>query len=151
MEQKKETVGQAAENYFKGGFYCAESVVASLTEAFGIHSELFPKAATAFCSGMARTCGTCGALTGAMMGLSAVLGRTSPDESVDKVYEATQQLTRRFEEAFGSRNCHEILGCDLGTPEGQATFKNENLRDGCIKIAGRAAEMAEAIVSEKSR
>jgi C_GCAxxG_C_C family probable redox protein len=98
---------------------------------------------------MSRTCGTCGALTGAMMGLSAVLGRSRPDESVDRVYDATQQLIRRFEAEFGSRNCHELLGCDLGSPEGQATFKKEQLREGCIKIAGRAAEMAGEIVSEK--
>ena len=149
MEQNRETIGQSAQKHFEGGFYCAESVVVSVTGAYGIESDLFPKAATAFCSGMARTCGTCGALTGAMMGLSAVLGRNRPDESVDRVYDATQQLIRRFEEAFGSRNCHEILGCDLGTPEGQAIFKKEQLREGCIKIAGRAAEMAGEILSEK--
>ncbi len=41
-------------------------------------SDLLPKAATAFCIGMERTCGTCGALTGAIMDISPVLGALKP-------------------------------------------------------------------------
>lgn len=67
------SVRKSAEESFASRLYCAESVVLALAKVQGIDSELLPKAATAFCSGMARTCGTCGALSGAIMrvGLAA--------------------------------------------------------------------------------
>jgi len=61
-------VRKSAEEAFASGLYCAESVVLALAKAQGVESDLLPKVATAFCSGMSRTCGTCGALTGAIMG-----------------------------------------------------------------------------------
>ena len=69
-------VRKSAEESFAGGLYCAESVLLSLARAEGIESELLPKVATAFCGGMSRSCGTCGALTGAIMGLGLALGRS---------------------------------------------------------------------------
>lgn len=60
---------KAAEDAFASGLYCAEAVVSALAKSQGIESDLLPRVATAFCSGMARTCGTCGALTGAVMGI----------------------------------------------------------------------------------
>ena len=60
-------VRQCAEESFASGLYCAESVVLSIARSQGIESDLLPKLATGFCSGMARTCGTCGALSGAIL------------------------------------------------------------------------------------
>lgn len=140
-------VRKSAEAHFASGLLCAESVVLALADANGIASGLLPKAATAFCSGMSRTCGTCGALTGAVLGLSVVLGRSNADESVQSSYTAAQQLIDAFENEFGSRDCHHLLdGCDLGTPEGQAVFKERNLRLRCLGFTGKAAEIAAGIL-----
>lgn len=144
-------VRASAENYFSNGLMCAESVVLALTKAHGIESELLPKAATAFCSGMSRTCGTCGALTGAVMGISAILGRDGSGKPYDDLYQATGTVIRKFEEEFGTRNCHELLGCDLGTPEGQATFKKEKLYNRCSTYTARAAELAEDILAGRTK
>ena len=140
-------VRQWAEASFDAGLYCAESVVLSLARAQGIDSELLPKVATAFCGGMARTCGTCGAVTGAVMGLGLALGRERPGESAQPSYEATQRLIRQFEDEFGSRDCHVLLGCNLGTPEGQASFREQHLAQRCIEYTGRAAEIAAEILA----
>ena len=135
-----------AEASFDAGLYCAESVVMSLARAQGIDSELLPKVATAFCGGMARTCGTCGAVTGAVMGLGLALGRDRPGESAQPCYDATQKLIRQFEDEFGSRDCHVLLGCNLGTRDGQAKFRDEHLAQRCIEYTGRAAEIAATIL-----
>jgi C_GCAxxG_C_C family probable redox protein len=142
-------VRKNAEELFSSGLYCAESVVVALAKAQGIESKLLPKAATAFCSGMARTCGTCGALTGAIMGISLGLGRSNAGEAVQTSYVATQRLIQEFEGEFGSRDCHVLLGCNLGTPEGQATFRENNLGQRCANYTGRAAEIAARILAEK--
>lgn len=134
--------GRFAEELFNSGLYCAESVVTALARSQGLESDLLPRVATAFCGGMARTCGTCGAVTGAIMGIGLALGRSAPGESVAPSYIATQQLIREFEQEFGARDCHVLLGCDLGTPEGQATFREEKLGQRCLNYTGRATEMA---------
>lgn len=112
-------VRKSAEDSFASGLYCAESVVLALARAQGIESEILPKVATAFCGGMSRTCGTCGALTGAIMGMGLALGRSKAEESVAPSYAATQQMIKEFEQQFGARECHVLLGCNLNTPEGQ--------------------------------
>lgn len=140
--------GNHAADLFRNGLYCAESTVLAIAESQGIESGILPRAATGFCSGMARTCGTCGALLGAIMGLGLVLGRDTPDGSVNRTYESTGKLIRRFEEEFGSTNCKELLDCDLGTPEGQSAFRENNLRDLCTKITGRVAEIAAGLLEE---
>jgi C_GCAxxG_C_C family probable redox protein len=140
-------VRKSAEDSFASGLYCAESVVLALAKAQGIESDLLPKVATAFCGGMSRTCGTCGALTGAMMGVSLALGRSKAGDSVEPSYNATQNLIKEFEREFGARECHVLLGCDLGTPEGQEMFREEGLSAQCTRFTGKAAEIAARIIS----
>lgn len=141
-------VRRSAEESFASGLYCAEGVVLALAKAQGVESDLLPKVATAFCSGMSRTCGTCGALTGAIMGVGLALGRTEASQSVQPSYTATQRLIREFEQEFGARDCHALLGCDLNTSEGQSTFRENSLKERCAKYTGKAAEIAARIISE---
>lgn len=141
-------VRRSAEDSFTSGLYCAESVVLALADAQDIESELLPKIATAFCGGMSRMCGSCGALTGAIMGLGLKLGRSEAGQPVQPSYVATQRLVREFEQEFGARDCHVLLGCDLNTPEGQATFRENRLSERCVKYTGKAAEIAARIISE---
>jgi C_GCAxxG_C_C family probable redox protein len=144
-------VRKDAEEFFTSGFYCAESVVLAIARAERIESELLPKIATAFCSGMARSCGTCGAFTGAIMGISLALGRSMPNESVEPSYTAVQKFIKEFEKEFGERNCYALLGgCDLNTPEGQAMFAEKGLMETCVQITGKAAEMAARIIVESN-
>ena len=143
-----DSVRQSAEDAFSSGLYCAESVVLALAKAQGVESDLLPKVATAFCSGMSRTCGTCGALTGAMMGVSLSLGRSEASKSVQPAYTAAQRLIREFEQEFGARDCNALLGCDLNTAEGQTAFNKDRLWERCEKYTSKAAEIAARIVSE---
>lgn len=48
----------------EGGLYCAGGVLKTIADQAGIESNLIPAIATGLCSGLARTCGPCGALTG---------------------------------------------------------------------------------------
>lgn len=141
-------IRKSAENSFESGLYCAESVLLALANASDIKSELLPKIASGFCGGMARTCGTCGAVTGAIMGIGLTLGRSNSDDSMNSVYEATQRLISKFEELYGSRECHVLLGCNLGTSEGQKAFRENNLSERCIIYTGGAAEMAATIMAD---
>lgn len=146
LNSPTESVRQTAEEAFSSGLYCAECVVHALAKAQGIESDVLPRMATGFCSGMARTCGPCGALTGAVMGVGLSLGRNSSGETVQAAYAVTQKLIQEFESEFGARNCDDLLGCDLATPEGQARFKEEKLHERCRLYTGRAAEIAAHLI-----
>lgn len=140
------TIKTSAEENFANGLYCAESVVQAITNNRGIDSKLLTKASTGFCSGMSRTCGTCGAVTGAILGMSAILGRNNANDSVEQSYKATNDLINQFESKFGSSNCRELLGCDLGTEEGKTTFSEQSLGELCQQYTSHAAELAEKLL-----
>lgn len=141
--------GRLAEDYFAEGFYCAESAVLALAKSHGIESPLLPKLVSGLCSGMARTGGPCGALTGAVLGLGLVHGRDHAQQSVQPVYQATQRLIQQFEHEFGAKDCSVLLGCDLGSQEGQDFFRQNQLQQKCCAaFVARAAELASCISTE---
>lgn len=145
-ESKK--IRRLAESKFEGGLLCAESVASALAEYQGLDDKLITKTATAFCSGLSRTCGPCGALVGAVMGVSLSLGRESKDDKVSDSYGATSELVNRFEAEFGAKDCHKLLGCDLGTEKGMEKFRSLELRKNCVSYTGKAAEFAVQILEK---
>jgi C_GCAxxG_C_C family probable redox protein len=135
--------------YFNSGFWCAESVLQAISEEIGIHSELIPKIATGFCSGMARTGGQCGAVSGAIMGMSLVCGRSTKGAPVDAIYSKVRRLREKFEDQFGNLNSGDLLGVDLSTPEGQSAFRDRNLMEKCLEYTEEATRMAMLLLEEK--
>jgi C_GCAxxG_C_C family probable redox protein len=144
---KKVGIEARAAELFDEGYYCAESVLLSVAEAAGKSEGLSPEIATGFCSGMSRTAGPCGAVTGAVMALGLVSGRSDADQSVEQNYQQTRQMVERFRERFGSGNCSELLGCDLGTAEGQARFRDQRLGERCREYTIAAAALAGEIAA----
>ncbi len=137
-----DSAAQRSKELWESGYYCAESVLIALAEEQGVQSELIPRIATGFCSGVARSCGMCGAVSGAIMGLSLFNGRSLPDESVEETYTMVRELMGMFEERFGSINCKELVNCDLGTDEGQEFFSANNLREQCGRYVEEVTRMA---------
>lgn len=68
---------------------------------------------------------------------------------MDHNYALVQELMKRFEERFDSTNCRALLGCDLGTEEGQETFKANHLIERCQSYAEGATEIALSLIEEQ--
>lgn len=137
------TVERNARQLMGEGWLCAESVLLAVTRAKGLESPLIPRMATAFCSGLSRTCGACGAVTGAILAISLLAGRDRPErELLDLAYAPTQHFVEGFTAAYGSTNCYEITGCDFRTPEGQARYKDTNMRETCVECVALAVRLA---------
>lgn len=130
------------------GWLCAEAVAMAGAimlgsdkpgrNRLGMPLELVPRMATGFCSGMARCSGTCGAVSGTLLVLGLAFGRCvrhdhapvpNPDRDLDPCFEPAQEFMDAFRAEFGSINCSELLGLDLGTPEGQAAFTKGNCKE----------------------
>lgn len=140
--EANETPEAHAARLFAAGHYCAEAVLMAGAKYLGVASDLMPAIATGFCSGLARTSGLCGALSGGVMVLGLAYGRERAGESVEQSYAATRALLDAFRAEFGATGCSELLGCDLGTPEGQQAFREQRLGERCLRYTAAAARLA---------
>lgn len=134
------TCRERCEALYNDGFYCAECVVQAVADHYSLESELLPRLATGFCSGMARTGGTCGAVTGGVLALSLFLGRATAEQPVEANYALVQAFVDGFRQEFGTLNCSDLLGCDLGADAGQQQFQDQDLQQRCRSYSGYAAE-----------
>lgn len=145
----KDSLKKQLDALFNGdSFLCAESVVRVIAEVGGKESDDAIRMATGFCSGMARTCGQCGAVSGALMGMGLYAGRSEPGADYAPMYAITQEFLDKFKSEYPSINCYELIGCDFATPEGQAKYKDENKREECLDFVVFAADTAISILRE---
>ena len=114
----------------------------AVAEKHNIQSDIIPAIASGFCGGMSRTAGLCGALAGGIMALGVVFGRNSSEDSPKKIYALSERLVRDFEKQFGSRNCSDLLGCDISTREGHAVFEAKKLgKTRCLDFTVKTTEL----------
>ena len=120
---------EKAVEIFKGGFNCSQAVLAAFSSKYGMDEKAAKKIACGFGAGCARQSLTCGAVTGAYMVIGLKHGRTDKDDNAarDTTYENARELTEKFKSLHGSVNCTDLLGCNLGTPEGSSTFMEKEL------------------------
>lgn len=147
-----DVAARAGELFESKGLLCAESVLQALCErncAKDVRAGFVPRMASGFCSGVARTGGMCGALSGAIMALGLLHGRDSGQASLETVYAMVQELTAEFQERFGASTCAELTGVDFRTAEGQQAFRERNLKlELCIPMARASAAMAQRILDD---
>ena len=84
------------------------------------------------------------------MAINLFYGRSKPGESLETDFAVVQKLLDKFESEFGSTNCKELIGCDLGTEQGQNTFKENKLVERCKDYTEEATKMAMSIIEDRS-
>ena len=141
---------EIAEARHQNGYSCSQSVFSALAERWNISPDVSLRISAGFGGGIARSAGTCGCVTGAIM----AVGLTQSDISLEKngsekekTYEACRRFLRAFEERNGSTRCSELLGCDISTPEGLAKARQEGLfRVRCTKLIRDAVDIVESML-----
>ncbi len=123
----------------------------AVAESEGIQLDFIPRIATGFCGGVSRTSGMCGAVSGGIMVIGLFTGRNAPTETVAESYTMVRKLVKEFGARFGSINCQELTGCDLGTEEGQKYFKENNLRQRCKVFTEGATRISLTLIGGKLR
>jgi C_GCAxxG_C_C family probable redox protein len=145
MKDKMSKTEQAV-SCFEAGFNCAQAVLSAYAAEFGLEPTMALKVAGAFGGGMGRLAQTCGAVTGAFMVIGLKYGKVGVDDdeeqTKEKAYGLVQELAARFASRHGSIACKELLGCDIGTPEGRLHAKEAGLSATlCPKFVRDAAEI----------
>jgi len=144
MRQQTSQFSEKAADYFRQGYNCAQSVLLTMQEYYGIReSELIPKIATAFGGGIGRRGSLCGALTGAIMAIGLKHGTNSVIlEEKEKAYKLAREFYEQFVSACGSAFCRELIGYDLTNPEELERMRKSNVRDEkCSYFVKKAVEM----------
>jgi C_GCAxxG_C_C family probable redox protein len=134
---------------FGGGFSCSQAVFSAYAQDLGLDRETALRISGAFGGGMAGMADTCGAVTGAFMVIGLKYGKTKldDDEAKKRTYSLVGEFVERFKARHSSIVCRQLLGCDIGTPEGKQTFEANKLKDvKCRKFVQDAAEILEEIL-----
>lgn len=150
MNTTHEQIAQRSAELFNQGLCCAESVLQAVAESRGIQSELIPKIATGLCAGIARTGGICGAVSGGVLAISLVTGRSNAQEPREENNRLVRLFLAECETKFGSTNCEKLIGCRLDTPEGQQFFQEHNLRENCAGFTREAARLASQLIEQSA-
>jgi len=144
MRPQTSQFSEKAADYFKHGYNCAQSVLLTMQEYYGMReSRLIPKIATAFGGGIGRCGSLCGALTGAIMAIGLKHGtNTTILEEKEKAYTLAREFYEQFVRAYGSAFCRELIGYDLTNPEELERMRKLNVRDEkCSYFVKKAVEI----------
>jgi C_GCAxxG_C_C family probable redox protein len=123
------TRADRAVSLFREGFSCSQAVFTAYAGELGLAHETALRIAQPFGGGIAKSGDWCGAVTGAFLVIGLKYGRIKADDTAakDKTYALVQEFVRRFRSKHGSVRCNDLLGCDIGTPEGQKTIEEKKL------------------------
>jgi C_GCAxxG_C_C family probable redox protein len=134
---------------FESGLNCAQAVLSALAPRLHVTEETALRVAALFGGGMGRQGEVCGAVTGALMALGLRHGTTvaGDAEGKDRNSRIAAELMARFRERHGSLRCLDLLGCDLGTPEGRLAAQERGLfKTVCPALVCDGAAMALALM-----
>jgi C_GCAxxG_C_C family probable redox protein len=139
--QRHSKAGQAAFNYHNSGYHCAEAVSMAIIESYGSdNGRYLPNVATAFGGGVGRTKQEiCGALSGGIIALGYLFGRSVPEADWTAVSNMAAKLKHRFVKAHGTTNCGALL----------ATFGPQDNMMRCKQLSGEVAGMLVDIINER--
>lgn len=134
---------EMAYNYFcpPHGFNCAEAISKTIVELYISDSgSVIPKAAAGFGGGIGHSIAdTCGALTGGVIALSYLFGRTSPEEDNENLYKLVTLFRDRFIKENHSTNCTTIL----------EAFGPQDKMTKCRNMTARAAGIVCQLIADR--
>jgi C_GCAxxG_C_C family probable redox protein len=141
---------EQAVQMFEQEFSCSQSVFSAFADPVDIPRETALRVASGFGGGLARTGDTCGAVTGAIMALGLRhCGVPAAADPLGKqqTYPPVQEFLARFKARHGSIVCRALLGCDLGTPEGLQSAREQGLfKSRCPTFVRSAGEILEELL-----
>ena len=142
---------EIAQERFRDGYSCSQAVFSALAQTWNIDPAVSLRIAAGFGGGLARSARTCGCVTGGIMAIGLAQRGVGPAENrseKEKTYEASRRFMRAFEERNGSTLCLELLGCNIGTPEGLAEARQKGLSQSrCAKLVRDAVEIVEDMLA----
>lgn len=118
QEEIIEKVGMVAYEDERKFGVCSQSVLGAIKEVLGNIDDEVYRAGSGLGGGLGRMGDICGALTGAVMAVSAIAGREYSHRDNDQAKEITMEMARDlhklFKREYGSTNCRDIQAKIIG-------------------------------------
>ncbi|NHI82674.1 MAG: C_GCAxxG_C_C family protein [Candidatus Thorarchaeota archaeon] len=145
--EKMTEVGKLAIKYFKADCSCAQSVLKAVLEHKGISSEEFQYLAAGMGGGVAYQGNACGAVTGGVLAIGALMSQFVIDvkEHKERTYRYSEEFVAHFKEEFGTILCKELIGLDLSNSNDLEKGRSNGVFE---KKCTRFVERASILVSE---
>ncbi|WP_059280057.1 C-GCAxxG-C-C family protein [Dehalococcoides mccartyi] len=137
-------VKETAETYYRDGdFYCSESIVKTIRDAFALSlPDDVIAMASGFPIGMGNSGCACGAIVGGIMALGMFFGRTQgKDQKVQKAMDLAHELHDFFQKN------HKVLCCQILT-KGMTLGSPVHMKQ-CIAFTGEVAEETARIIARE--
>lgn len=136
-----------AEELFRQGYNCGQSVFAAFADVLGMTVEEAAKIASPFGAGFGKLREVCGAVSGMTLVTGYLRGYSDPAdyESKKEVYALIQKMCAEFEERQDSIICRELLGLKKGEDTAEPAVRTEEYYRSrpCIGACRTAAEIVE--------
>jgi C_GCAxxG_C_C family probable redox protein len=97
-------------DFQKGRIHCAECVLKTMADFFGVSDPAIPRIATAFGGGIAGKQDVCGAYAGGAMIIGMRMGRDHPGGDREQAVAACAALRSFITERYGGVDCRSIIG-----------------------------------------
>ena len=142
---------QKAIEIFKNNYNCAQSVLSTFSEQFGLSKDSALKLANTFGAGIVYQQHTCGAVNGALMTIGLKFGKGEHGTDADKetANDMASHFIAEFKKINGSINCLQLLEeINISSPEGIALARERNIfQTHCEKYVKDAVSITEKIVN----
>lgn len=104
--------------YHDQKYNCAQAVACAFADEVGTDRETLFKTMEGFGLGMGGTCGTCGAISGAvaLCGLKNSDGNLSDPATKASTYQLSKEIIARFEAKNHATLCRDLKGIETGCP-----------------------------------
>ncbi len=136
-----------AEELFRKGYNCSQSVFASFADVLGMSVEEAARIASPFGAGFGKLREVCGAVSGMTLAAGYLKGYDDPADFDGKkaLYALIQKMCAEFEEREGTIICRELLGLKKGVDLGEPSVRTEEYYQSrpCIGACRTAAAIAE--------
>lgn len=139
-----------AAGMFANSYNCAQAVLSSFSDISGIDEDTSCKIACAFGAGGGRKQYCCGAVSGSLMVISALTGRSKSGSKSDQEnsYSLAREFFSRFELLHKTSECKKLLdGIDFLTTEGQERYKQEGMSTRCTGFITDSIAILEDILN----
>ena len=136
-----------AEELFRRGYNCCQSVFAAFADVLGMSVEEAAKIASPFGAGFGKLREVCGAVSGMTLAAGYLKGYDDPAdyESKKELYRLIQNMCAEFKEQEGTIICRDLLGLKEGEDLAEPSVRTEEYYQSrpCIGACRTAAGIAE--------
>ena len=136
---------EIAEQLFKQGYNCSQSVIGAYCEKLGLDFETAMRLSSSFGGGMGRLREVCGAVSAMFMVAGLLEGYSDPlDKGAKKKhYELIQTLAEKFTKQNGSIICRELLALDekRSSPVPEDRTETYYIKRPCAELVRCAGEI----------